>query len=173
MAKRLFILIQIIALTACSSSVTPILTPGSVTQESNCSLPCWNGVLIGKTTRPEFLERLGKLSYLNREAVTMSNKRMGIYDSRAIFFLYPNNSEHNKGTILGEADVINNTVVMLVFVGELKITFGELIKATGDPKYIINQANPFGGNWVTAINPKIVLHMDTILISCLRIWNFN
>ncbi len=125
--------------------------PPSVLGDSNCELPCWNGIIVGETTKDEMLDILRELSIVDQDIAILS--AWNIYDGGVNFYLYPDG--FYKHNVVVDSRFIENKVAEISFCGEPGISFGDVVKKVGEPKNIIILGSPSGGHFVTAVNEDI------------------
>ncbi len=76
------ILLFFLLITACVSSSAD---EKSILDKSSCILPCWNGVVAGKTTEAELLQVLEHLPYIDQKSIEITNEPWNIFDNQIFF----------------------------------------------------------------------------------------
>lgn len=117
---------------------------------NTCKLPCWNGVVVGKTTKGEFSQILNKLPIIDQEKIFLDGEPWKFF-SETSYFSFNDVDIHCVAYYLGK------NIVNLTFSGELRTTFGEMVDLVGEPDYILTVLTvlPTVGYSVTAIYPTL------------------
>jgi hypothetical protein len=142
---RWVFLISLLLLTACVSD------SGQSLLKTDCDLPCWNGVTPGQTNKDEFLNILQKLPSVNKKSIIERGPSLGTFDSSIYFDIYSGISlwptMHALGSFQG------NTLSVLEFYdGNPGLNFGEIIKATVNPEWVITVGSITGKPLIRVIN---------------------
>lgn len=118
------------SLIACSSQHSQI----DIFRTSSCDLPCWNGIVLGKTTQSDLLLILNSLSVVNKESIGTITAG-GIYESRVSFSV---GVKGNDGQYPGFAFMYirDGKVSDMTFVGGFELTIDEAISIFGMPEYV-------------------------------------
>lgn len=144
--KRIFLLVLLVL-----SSCTILPQHHSILDDSSCNPPCWNGIVVGKTSRQQLLDIISTLPFVDQNNVAVTGS-WNIFDDGVRYGLYPVKFPGNKPLVYVETNFIEDKMVFETFSGDLGVTFDEAVQKIGGPKNVIIQANPFGGYWVTAID---------------------
>jgi hypothetical protein len=120
----------------------------SFIDQNSCELPCWNGTILGNSTKTEFISSIIDLPFVEKDSIIGTNEGWSFFDDQVIFTF-------SNANILGRAHIIKTKVMDLSFEGELNTTIGQLIDILGDPEYIINIPSPSTSSIVTAIYPSL------------------
>jgi hypothetical protein len=136
----------LIILSACAASPA---SP-SLLGISECEPPCWNGIIPGRTTRPELLGILADLPAIDQNSLTDAGA-WKFFDDRILLDLNLDDKV-DDGLISVEIDILDEKVVDILFSGRLGVTFGEMTESAYDPeKIIIIRIQP-GDLFVTALD---------------------
>lgn len=114
---------------------------------SNCPLPCWNGITPNGTTTEEAIKILA-----NTEGIGAENVHSYYQTVEINFFLSLEKPGLNKRA-WGHINSDGNTVKELLLMGDLEITFDNLIAEIGEPEYVISTYY-VGGTRFGAIYPN-------------------
>lgn len=118
--------------------------------ENSCDLPCWNGVIVGDTTKTELLLKINNLTIIDQNKTRTYVEPWKIFTGSS-FFTYYNRKIH------GTASYLNEITEELTFSGELRTTFGDIVSEVGYPDYVIviPLFNPTSNLDVTALYPTL------------------
>jgi hypothetical protein len=103
----------------------------SVFSNLACKPPCWQNIEPGKSSEQEVISILKNIPNIDASSIITHGDRWLIFDDIVYFTL------HNK-EIKAEVFILNSKVSMILFSGDLNISFGEAIEVFGEPKFIIN-----------------------------------
>ncbi|MBE7435979.1 MAG: hypothetical protein HS100_18830 [Anaerolineales bacterium] len=134
------------------SSCTLNLTSKNVITDSNCTPPCWKGIVPGETSKERLLEILSELPNVNQGEIGVTGPWDG-YDDGVIFNVSSDSSLSKSQSVYIETRIISDNVVVINFTGDIDITLGEMINKTDEPELVMIQANPFGGLWISGVLP--------------------
>jgi hypothetical protein len=132
-----------------------------VLADSSCTLPCWNGIRVGATTRSELLGILAELDIVDESSVFWKDQPWQFFDGTVGFSLGP---PSGKGDILffspdrvhGEARIIDERVTKLALCGDLGVRLEQAVAQMGAPTGVIALQNPYiGGIDVYAYNGEV------------------
>jgi len=117
---------------------------------NNCELPCWNDVVVGKTTKSELSQIISKLPIIDQDKIFIDGDSWEFFSGRSYF-------SFKRADINCETYYLGETIVNLTFSGELRTTFGEIVDLLGEPDYILTGLTvlPTVGYSVTAIYPAL------------------
>lgn len=176
--KRLMFLLLFVT-TACMSAPDE----SSILDRSDCSLPCWNGIVAGQTTETELLGILEDLPDIDQQSIEVTNDSWNMFDNQMFFSFHQNWSFNQDTKLRGYVYLINNKVSKLAFCGEIKTTIGDITEQIGEPENIISGNNFYGGRTVILTYPlkgvsfsyttqldNLEINSDT-QISCLEIFD--
>jgi hypothetical protein len=147
--KKLFLLI-LLFITACKTTAEDL----SILEKSSCNLPCWNGIVAGRTTEGDFLKILESLPDIDPETIRITNQAWNIFDNQIYFSFHQGWTLSQRPKLRGEAYITNNTVSELTFCGDIHIMMGELVEQIGEPESIISGNNFYGGRTVILVHSK-------------------
>jgi hypothetical protein len=103
----------------------------SILDDSGCALPCWHGIVPGKTTIYD-----GVITY-DIESGWLFNRRLDVWAQA----FWTSDTVIKYVDICGDEDQIDTTI-------------GDLIEKSGEPEFIISGGNHLGGKDVILIHPK-------------------
>jgi hypothetical protein len=138
--KKLGLLFLLLILTACSDSKDQ----QSILDRSNCAFPCWNGIVVGETTKTELLTILGALPDIDQESIEITDASDNVFDNNIYFSFLQGWTLSQRPKIDGYLDITDDKVGALTFCGEINMTIGELAEQVGEPENIIS-GNDIGG----------------------------
>lgn len=119
--------------------------------DSNCEMPCWNGIIPGKTSTEELLTILDNLSWVDKKSIAMINVPWKIYDNEIYFSLDPNWLKWYESAIEVEAFIKNGKVVIVSFYGKTRVPIGEIIRKYGMPEGVVTVGSHRGEPIINAI----------------------
>lgn len=151
--KKLLIVIML-ALSSCSLAPTqmtvtqtpkPQLPPeNSIFAESNCVMPCWYGIVIGKTTKQELLNILKSVPVVYQDSITVTDSDT-FFDEWVFFKVGKGSRIFNvEGGVVkldylgtGQIEILNDKVSLIMFSGDLDLTIQQVVDIFGEPDYAI------------------------------------
>jgi hypothetical protein len=116
---------------------------------NTCVLPCWNGVIVGSTTKPELTKTLRELPVIDQDNTIIDGESWKFFSGRSFFnFRY--------FEIHGVAYYLGDKIDKITFSGNLSTSFGDMEELVGAPEFIISipLLRPTTHNVVTAIYPS-------------------
>ena len=152
MRSKVFINLAMVLLTGCGPRTLDVVA------NSSCRLPCWNGIVVGTTTRSELLGILPELDGASASSIVSIEEPWKFFDGTVRFSMGPPLSQWqipgiSPARVGGEVQIIDEKVVELILCGELGATFGEVLAQIGEPEGVMSIRNPFiGGIDVLAYN---------------------
>jgi hypothetical protein len=165
--KRIFLMVMFF-LVSCTSTITKTPTESSIIEESRCVLPCWHGIVIGKTTKQEFLEILSNLPIVNQGTITIIDSK-AYFDERVTFTMGTGQIIHgadNGGDVKmdhqwrGEVAILNDKVERIWLAGDLGLTLQQMFDIFGPPTYAIPSFESGGYIWIKLITPAQGVALD-------------
>jgi hypothetical protein len=147
--KKVFLLFFLF-ITACGKSSDEM----SILEKSSCKLPCWNDIVVGQTTKGEVLKILENLPDIDSESIKNTNRTWDIFDDQITFSFHQDWSFGQQSRLRGYAYIKDNIISVLLFCGEINTTMNVLVKAVGEPEYIISGNDYSGGRLVILIQSK-------------------
>jgi hypothetical protein len=145
----LLVFLLLVACTQSSGAQT------SIVEESSCELPCWNNIIVGKTSEQEVLQVISTLPIVENKSILVTNQPRNIFDNQIFFQLNLDTTKRNNAPNLSQIDLSDNLVRVLALCGNLNTTIGEIVERTGKPEGIISGGSVAGGRDVILINSKI------------------
>lgn len=141
-------LLFFLLITACTVSPEKV----SILDRSDCTLPCWNGIVAGQTTENDLLSILESLPSVNQQSIQVTNETWNIFDNQVYFSFQQDGTQSQQ--MEGEVRISKKTVSDFIICGEIHTTIGELIQQIGAPEKIISGNNFYGGRTMILINTK-------------------
>lgn len=140
--KPIFLLIVLLFLSGC---VTKDKQPTLL--ETNCALPCWNGIVPGETSKDDVLKILPTLDNVNQKSI-LEETFGGVYGEMVRFDI-----SSDSFLLLPSVEIRfrEDRVASIFFFGDLKLTFGKLIELTGEPNWV-DRWQDYGGKTFMTIN---------------------
>ncbi|MCB0118177.1 MAG: hypothetical protein H6634_08095 [Anaerolineales bacterium] len=176
--KKLILLV-LLFITACANSKEE----KTILDRANCILPCWNGIIAGKTTKDELINILKNSLDIDQKSIKITNEPWNMFDNQIYFSFHQIWTLNQKPRERGNAYLKNDKVSKLALCGEIKTTIGDIVEQAGEPKDIISGDNFYGGRTVILTNlsigisysyttdlDKLEITPDT-QISCLEIFD--
>lgn len=165
--KRICIIVLFV-LSSCSTTITEIPAGSSIIQNSICALPCWHGIVIGKTTKKELLDTLSSISIVNQGSITVIASD-SYFDERVIFTMGKGSKvlEIDDGDTVkmdyqwrGEIAILNDKVERIWLAGDLGLTVQQLVNIFGLPTYAIPSFESGNYIWIKLITPAQGIAFD-------------
>ncbi|SRR6266498_5760093 len=160
--KKILIII-LLGLASCSLMTTKTPVATSILTNSDCNLPCWHGITIGRTTKQELLDILGSLAIVNQHSITVIKSADTLFDERvnftmgedATYFKLDNGGSVKQDYLwLGDVALLNDKVEQIVLTGDVGLSFQQGIDIFGEPNYLLPSYTPGMHIWVEALNPS-------------------
>jgi hypothetical protein len=107
-------LLILLIICSCSKPSATILS------DPTCSPPCWQNITPGKSTVEETRALLGNISLVDPDSIAIRGKPWYIYSE--IFYF-----ELRSKQVEGRIYFLENKVSMILFDGDLHITFGQFV----------------------------------------------
>jgi hypothetical protein len=142
-------LIILLSLTGCK-----VQRSNSFLSNLACPPPCWEDIRPGETTVEQTLVILQQLPDIDQKEISTHGEAWNTFENIIYFHIL-------SKKIDGFAYILDQKVALLLFVGELDITFDEASQKIGLPKFVINiptYSGPPGipsvGYSITAFDPE-------------------
>lgn len=142
-------LIILFCLTGCEAK-----KPNSLFSNLACLPPCWENIKLGETTGEQTVAILHQLSDIDQKKISTHGEAWNTFEDIIYFHFLSKNID-------GFAYILDHKVALLLFDGELDITFDEATQKIGTPKFVINiptHSGPPGipiiGYSITAFDPE-------------------
>jgi len=117
--------------------------------ETNCALPCWNGIVPGETSKEDVLKILATLENVDKKSIR-EVEFGGAYAERLMFNM-------NTGVLFRPQYVTlsfkENRVGSIGFWGDLNLTLGQMVELTGQPEWVDRWWDRVGYEF-ELLNPK-------------------
>jgi hypothetical protein len=148
MKKILIALIFVVMLGSCMSKGN---TP-SIFSDRVCGKSCWNSIVVGETDKQEFLKVISTFPTVDQASISSKDLGAGgLFDEEIIFQFY--RIPENKNSLVRITARFNQgKIVLMIFQGELGLTFQELIDIFGAPDFASSLWTFDGGINVHVIN---------------------
>ena len=137
-------------LTSCSGKPLPNDLPHSIIDRQTCTLPCWNNIVPGKTSKKELLDAISVLSYVDQSSIIEVKSSSKIYSEQIRFELKLYQKQENLITV--EASIQKDIVIAIGFFGDLGISLGDVVLDTGEPENLLTMTLPGGYSTVIMLN---------------------
>jgi hypothetical protein len=127
MIKKLLILVVLVTLLASCASKDGVTFTGQV-----CGKSCWNNIVVGETSRQDFLKIISTLPNVDQASITTSTTNGGLFDEVISFQLYGNPGKKDSLVTIS-ARTKNQKIVFMTFQGDLGSTFQNIFEAFREP----------------------------------------
>ncbi len=128
MKKLLIILVLITALVSCTSKNSASTAfVGQV-----CGKSCWNNIIVGETSKQEFLKIVSALPNVDQASITSYMTNGGLFDEVISFQFYKNPGQKDSPVTIS-VRIRNQKVVFMTFQGDLGATFQNICDAFREP----------------------------------------
>lgn len=177
--KKLSLLFLLLILTACSNSSDQM----SILDRSDCAFPCWNGIVVGKTSEAELVRILETLPDVDQESIEATGASGNVFEITIFFSFRQGWTFEQRPKLRGNANITDDKLGALTFCGEINTTIGELVEQVGEPENIISGNNIGGGRtailtlpsegvafWYTAELSNLEITPDT-QIDCIQLFD--
>jgi hypothetical protein len=132
MKKILTTLVLVVILGSCS----PKDESSSIFSDQVCGKSCWNNIIVGKTDQQEFLNIISTLPNVVQASISVANySDGGLFDGQIVFKWYRDSRDQDSLVHIA-ARIKDEKVVLLLFQGNLGLTFQEVVDAFGDPDVV-------------------------------------
>src|SRR5688572_4976463 len=122
-----FWLAILLVISACSISESEV----SILDKSNCNLPCWNNIVVGKTSEDELLQILEELSDVDQESIYISHQSWTTSDTQIRFYFRDPLHLNRKYRMNGFTYIKDNIVNDILLCNGLRTTIGEIVEIIG------------------------------------------
>ncbi|NOH04084.1 MAG: hypothetical protein HND47_20000 [Chloroflexi bacterium] len=131
-----------------SACLTTATTRVSVLTISECELPCWNDITPGVTPPEEAKQILENTEGIGAANVESFYQLVEIHFS--LFLEMPGLNPKIRGDIFSDG----TKVTELWLVGNLNVTFDDIIQRIGEPEFVISMPFIGGGNTFVSVYPS-------------------
>jgi hypothetical protein len=161
MKKIIFVIFLAILLNSCSSEEASV----SIFTNQLCGKSCWNNIEIGLTTEKELLEIIHELPNVEQNSITGYDDSAGSMFDRTISFQYYVDPDEIDSLVTVTIRTINDTVVSMIFQGDLGLKFEDFISQFGEPDIASSFWVIDGGINVNFIYKEMGIELTTYLKS--------
>jgi hypothetical protein len=146
--KKMILLFLLFAAACGPSTESP-----SILDRSSCDLPCWNGIIVGKTTEEDALKIIKNLPDVNRESIRQQ-KSIPVFENWIRFSFGYRHPLSGRSKLRGDIFTTHGIVSDLTICGDIKTSIGRLVEAIGEPEHLISGNIIPGGRSVTLIDSQ-------------------
>jgi len=100
---------------------------------SDCALPCWNQIYVGKTTKDEVIDTISKLSFIDPTINLTDSIGNSFISEKTVFYTRDTGRFFNSDVT---AYYSKNIVEKIYFEGHIDHNINQIIQMIGDPDYV-------------------------------------
>jgi hypothetical protein len=154
-----YISLVLLLLFAASCTAQPVKF--SILDGSSCELPCWHGIVPGKTTKEEYLKLIENVSFEENQlsTVLIEGETENLFDGVIASRIESRRLLNVNLDLWIQAFWTSDNLIRYIEVcgdeNKINTTIGDIFNESGPPEFIISGGNHLGGIDVVLVNPKV------------------